>query len=66
MDLMKSFGNLSGLVPLDPVGPYAVENILVEVEPDSMSGSVGVSHTPFAWLLSIMDFPQPYCSSVDQ
>jgi hypothetical protein len=27
MDLMKSFGNLSGLVPLDPVDPSAPENI---------------------------------------
>jgi hypothetical protein len=36
------------------------------VEPDSKSGSVGVSHTPSAWLLAIMDFPQPYCSSMDQ
>jgi hypothetical protein len=38
----------------------------VDVEPDSKSGSLGVSHTPFAWLLAIMDFPQPYCSSMDQ
>jgi hypothetical protein len=27
MDLMKSFGNLSILVPLDPVDPSAPENI---------------------------------------
>jgi hypothetical protein len=27
MDLMKSFGNMLGLVPLDPVDPYAPENI---------------------------------------
>ena len=27
MDLMKSFGNLSNLVLLDPVDPYAPENI---------------------------------------
>jgi hypothetical protein len=27
MDLMKSFGNLSILVPLDPVEPSALENI---------------------------------------
>jgi hypothetical protein len=27
MDLMKSFGNLSGLVPLDPLDPSAPENI---------------------------------------
>ena len=27
MDLMNSFGNLSGLVPLDPVDPSAPENI---------------------------------------
>jgi hypothetical protein len=27
MDLMKSFSNLSGLVLLDPVDPYAPENI---------------------------------------
>jgi hypothetical protein len=27
MDLMKSFGNLSSLVPLDPVDPSAPENI---------------------------------------
>jgi hypothetical protein len=39
---------------------------MVEVEPDSKSGSVGVSHTPFAWILSIMDFPQPYCVFVDR
>jgi hypothetical protein len=38
----------------------------VEVEPDSKSGSVGVSHTPSAWLLAIMDFLQPYYSSMDQ
>jgi hypothetical protein len=28
MDLMKYFGNLSILVPLDPMDPYAPENIL--------------------------------------
>ena len=68
MDLMKSFGNLSSLVLLDPMDPSAPENIyfLVDVEPNSKSGSVGVSHTPFVWLLSIIDFPQPYCSFVDQ
>jgi hypothetical protein len=27
MDLMKSFGNMSSLVPLDPMDPYAPENI---------------------------------------
>jgi hypothetical protein len=27
MDLMKSFGNLSSLIPLDLVDPYAHENI---------------------------------------
>jgi hypothetical protein len=27
MDLMKSFGNMLGLVPLDHVDPYAPENI---------------------------------------
>jgi hypothetical protein len=27
MDMMKSFGNLSSLVPLDPVDPSAPENI---------------------------------------
>jgi hypothetical protein len=27
MDLMKSFGNLSGLVPLDPVDPFSPEKI---------------------------------------
>ena len=27
MDLMKSFGNLSDLVPLDPMDPSALENI---------------------------------------
>jgi hypothetical protein len=27
MDLMKSFGNLLSLVPLDPVDPFAAENI---------------------------------------
>jgi hypothetical protein len=68
MDLMESFGNLSSLVPLDPVDPSAPEkySFMVDVEPDSKSGSVGVSHTPSAWLLSIMDFLQPYCSFVDQ
>ena len=38
----------------------------VEVELDSKSGSVGLIHTPFAWVLFIMDFPQPYCSYADQ
>jgi hypothetical protein len=28
MDLMKSFGNMLGLVPLDPVDPSAPGNIL--------------------------------------
>jgi hypothetical protein len=28
MDLLKSFGNLSSLVPLDPVDPSAPENVL--------------------------------------
>jgi hypothetical protein len=27
MDSMKSFGNMSSLVPLDPMDPYAPENI---------------------------------------
>jgi hypothetical protein len=36
------------------------------VELDSKFGSVGVSHTPSAWFLSIMDFPQPNCSYADQ
>jgi hypothetical protein len=27
MDLMNSFGNLSGLVPFDPVDPFVPENI---------------------------------------
>jgi hypothetical protein len=27
MDLMKSFGNLSGLVPIDPMDPSTPENI---------------------------------------
>jgi hypothetical protein len=27
MDLMKTFGNLSSLVPLDPVDPSTLENI---------------------------------------
>jgi len=27
MDLMKSFENLSSLVPLDPVDPFAPKNI---------------------------------------
>jgi hypothetical protein len=38
----------------------------VEVEPDAKSNSLGVSHTPSAWMLSIMDCPQNYCSSADQ
>jgi hypothetical protein len=38
----------------------------VEVEPDEKFDSLGVSHTPFAWFLSIMDFPHPYCRYVDQ
>jgi hypothetical protein len=37
----------------------------VEVEPYPKSDSLGVSHTP-AWLLAIMDFPQPHCSPVDR
>jgi hypothetical protein len=49
------------------VGPFFNQiSPNVDVEPDSMSGFVGVSHTPSAWLLAIMDFPQPYCSFVDQ
>jgi len=39
---------------------------MVEVEPDVKSGSLGVSHTPFAWLLSITDFPHPYSRYEDQ
>ena len=67
MDLMKSFGNLSSLVPLDPMHPYAPEKyfFLVEVEPDAKSYSLGVSHTPFACLLSIIDFPYPHCRAMD-
>jgi hypothetical protein len=38
----------------------------VEVEPDPKSDSLGVSHTPLAWLLPIMDFPQPHYISTDQ
>ena len=38
----------------------------MEVEPDSKSDSLGESHAPPAWLLAIMDFPQPYCSSSDK
>jgi hypothetical protein len=30
-----------------------------------MSDSLGVSHTPHAWILSITDFPQPYYRSMD-
>jgi hypothetical protein len=37
----------------------------VEVEPDPKSDSLGVSHTPPAWILPIMDFPQPHCRSAD-
>jgi hypothetical protein len=37
----------------------------VEVEPDAKYDSLGVSHTPFAWLLAIMDFPQPHCRVAD-
>ena len=67
MDLMNSFGNLSSLVPLDPVDPFALENISFWWKWNQIPiDSIGVSHTPFAWLLSIMDFPQPYCRSVDK
>ena len=38
----------------------------MEVELDAKSASLGVSHSPFAWLLAIMDFPHPYCRYVDQ
>jgi hypothetical protein len=38
----------------------------VEVEPDPKYNYLGVSHTPFAWLLAIMDFPQPHCRAADQ
>jgi hypothetical protein len=38
----------------------------VKVEPDPKYDSLGVSHTPPAWLLPIMDFPQPHCRSVDR
>jgi hypothetical protein len=38
----------------------------VEVEPDRKYDYLGVSHTPFAWMLPIMDFPQPHCRYVDQ
>jgi hypothetical protein len=38
----------------------------VEVEPDAKSNSLGVSHAPFAWLLAIMDCPQPHCRDLDQ
>jgi hypothetical protein len=67
MDLMKSFGKLSGLISLDPMDPSALEkySFMVEVEPDSKSDSIGVSHTPSAWILSIMDFPQYYFRSAD-
>jgi hypothetical protein len=61
MDLMKSFGNLSGLVPLDPMDPSAPENIPFWWKWNQIPSLVlvGVSHTPSAWLLAIMDFPQP-------
>jgi hypothetical protein len=38
----------------------------VEVEPDAKSDSLGVSHTHFAWLLAIMDCPQPHYRDADQ
>ena len=38
----------------------------MEVELDAKSDSLGVSHTPFAWLFSIMDFQQPHCRDADQ
>jgi hypothetical protein len=38
----------------------------VEVELDSKFDSLGVIHTPSAWILSIMDFSQPHCRSLDQ
>jgi hypothetical protein len=38
---------------------------MMEVEQDEKFDSLGVSHTPSAWLLSIMDFSQPYYRSVD-
>jgi hypothetical protein len=38
----------------------------VEVEPDANFDSLGVSHTPFEWMLAIMDFPQPHYRDGDQ
>jgi hypothetical protein len=38
----------------------------VEVEPDAKSDSLEESHAPPAWLIAIMDFPQPYCRFADQ
>jgi hypothetical protein len=38
----------------------------VEVELESKSNSLGESHAPPAWILALMDFPQPYCKFVDQ
>jgi hypothetical protein len=50
MDMMKSFGNLFSLVPLDPVDPYAPKkySFLVEVKPYTKFDSLGVIHTPSA------------------
>ena len=38
----------------------------MEVELDAKSDSLGESHAQHACLLSIMDFPHPYCRFVDQ
>jgi hypothetical protein len=36
------------------------------VEPDAKSNSLGEIHAPPAWILAIMNCPQPYCRFVDQ
>jgi hypothetical protein len=40
-------------------------SFLLEVELNPNSNSLGVSHTPHAWLLTIMDFPKPHCRVAD-
>ena len=38
----------------------------MEVEPNDKSDSLGVSHTPFSWMLAIMDCPKPHCRATDK
>jgi hypothetical protein len=67
MYIMKYFGNLFFLVPLNPLDPSATGkySFVVVVEPDAKFDSLGVSHTPSGWLLATMNFPHPYGRSMD-